>query len=648
MTHLFESVKFGNLELKNRIFMAPMGFSNTASDGGLSNRQIEFYVERAKGGFGLIFPACHIVTTQYDTPPLPNVLENYSQGARLSLLANKLHHYGAKLCMQLSLGFGRLSFHIQDPLNPPVSASAVPSFWSPEIICKPLTIDNIRFLIKCLGNAALIAKNAGADAIELQAVGGYLLDQFLNPAWNKRTDQYGGNIENRARILYELRDEVWSTCGKDFPIFVKFTLDHCSKDGIKLEEGIEFAKSIDGAGFTMLHLDMGTYYESLHKAIPTIYQNEGLQLHLADELKKNGVKTPLLIQGKLGSPELAEKVVKDGLADLIGLGHQALADPHWPNKVVDHKYDEIIPCIGCNECINSVFSNRAFSCAVNPLTGAEKDYALTPEKEHRSILVIGSGPAGMMSAITAAQRGFEVELWEKERALGGALLAAGAPHFKSDIARYLAYLKNMVYSTGVEVQLEREATVEDISKKNPDVVIIATGAKPVKPEIKGISRHHVWDASDILSANEISGEKIVIVGGGIVGCETALYLDGMGKDVTIVEILDELLMTAQHAMNNDIALRNMVAISNVKVLTSSTLKSIDDSRVKIRSGETESELNCDIVVIAAGFEADNSFAKAIDGMIDKVFTIGDSVKPGRIIDAVHQGFHTIRLLEDLR
>ncbi|HHU63242.1 MAG TPA: FAD-dependent oxidoreductase [Clostridiales bacterium] len=644
MPTLFEKVKIGNLELKNRVVMNPMGFSHTDPDGGFSDRQIEYYVERARGGFGLIYPTATMVTTEFEPAPMPNVLENYSQATRLSILCEKVHNYGAKVCAQLSLGLGRVSFI--DPFTAPKSASAVPSFFFPELICTPYTKDEIKFLVKKFGYASLLAKNAGVDAIEIHAYGGYLIDQFLTPLWNKRTDEYGGSLENRLRILYELCDAVWENCGKDFPLIVKLTPDHQIEGGRTLEEGIELLKTLDDTGFTAFHLDLGTY-ECWYNAVTTVYQKEGVQLYLAEAAKKAGIKTPLLVQGKLGNPVLAEKVVSEGIAELIGLGHPALTDPYWPVKAKEGRYEDIVPCIGCNECIYTNLTNQRFACAVNPRMGMERDYNLSPAPDKLFVLVIGGGPGGITAAITAAQRGFEVELWEKSDRLGGALRAAGAPKFKEAVAKYVEYLKIQLHKSNVKIRVNKEGTAEEILKKNPYAVIIAGGAKPIIPSIPGMEKIRVMDANEMLINGDCPGNKVVVLGGGLVGCEAALHLDNLGKEVTIVEKLDELLLTANYATNNDLALKKLLSESNIRVITGAFPSYIDAGKIIVSRNGESIDIPCDTLIIAVGYQADKSLEQALEGKIDRVFTIGDNVKPAKVIDAVHQGFHTARLLEEL-
>ncbi len=644
MATLFEKVKIGNLELKNRVVMCPMGFAHTDLDGGYSDRQINYYVERAKGGFGLIYPTCTSVTTKYEAAPMPNVLETYSQGTRLAILAERVHMYGAKLCVQLSLGLGRVHFH--DRFTAPHSSSATPSFWFEDLICVPFTVEEIKELVQKFGYAALLAKNAGADAIEIHAYGGYLIDQFLTPLWNLREDEYGGSLENRLRILYELRDVVWQNCGKDFPLLVKLTIDHQIEGGRTLDEGIELLHALDDAGFTAFHLDEGCY-ECWYNAVTTVYQPEGNQLYMAEAAKAAGIKTPLFVQGKLNNPVLAEKVVRDGTAELVGLGHQALADAHWANKARLGKFDDITPCIGCNECINSNLLNRNMACAVNPLMGMEVDYKLTPAPEKKSVLVVGGGPGGMTAAITAARRGLAVELWEKDDVLGGALNASAAPEFKASVGKYVNHLKAQLYQSGADVRLNTLATVESVLKRKPDVVIIASGADPIIPKLPGMEKMPVFEATELLKKGKVPYQTIVVLGGGLVGCEAALELDAAGKDVTIVEALDNVLLTAQHATNNDMAIKHMLNESKIKTITSARLVAVEEDGVIVRKGEEETKVPCQALVIAIGYTSDHGLFDALSSKMEKVYMIGDNVKPAKVIDAVHQGYHTVRLLEEL-
>jgi 2-enoate reductase len=489
--------------------------------------------------------------------------------------------------------------------------------------------------------------NAGVDVVELHAYGGYTIDQFISKQWNSRTDEYGGSLDNRLRLVFELRESIWKYCGKDFPVAMKYTPDHGYKGGRTLEdEGIEIAKRLDDGGFCYLHLDYGCY-ECWYNAVTTEYQKVGLQLFLAKALREAGIKTPLLVQGKLDDPVLAESVVAEGRADLIALGHQSLADPAWPNKVKKGQMDDIIPCIGCNECIYRGMTNRSNLCAVNPLTGMELDNRLTPANKKYRILVVGGGPGGMISAITAKKQGHEVELWEKSGRLGGNLRAAGAPPFKSNTKNYLEYLEKQIQKNGVTVRLHKEASAENVTGLNPDVVILASGAKPLIPPIPGIEESSVIEATELLTHGTAVGQKVIVLGGGLVGCETAIMLEQQGKDVTIVEMLEGILVTAKNSPNNDAWLKDTIGGSGIVVKTGTKLTKVEIETVTVESKNGTEQLPYDTLVLAVGFTADQSLEDAVAAKIDKVFVIGDQNKPGKIIDAVHQGYNTIRLLDDL-
>ncbi|MGI6175716.1 MAG: FAD-dependent oxidoreductase [Christensenellales bacterium] len=644
MAQLFEKNMIGGVELKNRLGMGPMGFGHTDADGAYSDRQIDYYAERAKGGYALIYPTATKVCSKFEPSPFPNILQDAHHGTKLSMICDIVHQYGGKVCSQLSIGLGRVGIPYLDIM--PKSASAVSYFWDPSITCEPYTVEEIKFLVDEFGKSALLAKNAGVDFIEMHAYGGYLIDQFISEVWNKRDDEYGGSLENRLRIVYEIQEAVCNYCGPDMPLIIKLTPEHGFEGGRTLAEGIEMLKVLDDKGFAAFHLDYGTY-ESWYNAVTTVYQQDGNQLFMAEAAKKAGIKTPLIVQGKLADPPLAKKVIEEGTADFILHGHPSLADPHWPVKVKKGRDEDICPCIGCNECIYAILMNRHSTCAVNPLCGMEKDYALTPATEKKDVLIIGGGPAGAMAAITAAQRGFSVELWEKEADLGGALVAAAAPDFKLSVKRYVDYLRTQVNKLNIKVLLDKEASTEDILARKPDTVILAAGSHPIIPKIDGIDKLCVLEATAMLKEGTCAGEKVVVLGGGLVGCEAALQLYNCGKDVTIVELLDDILLTVKHSLNNDQALRKMIADSNIKVLTKTCLVQGTDDGVIIEKDGKQETIPCDTLVAAVGYVSNRDMEEQLQGKIDQVITIGDNLKPAKVIDAVSQGYHTARLLEQL-
>lgn len=637
---LFEKGKIGNVVVKNRIVMAPMG-TPADPDGGYSQRNIDYLVERAKGGAGLIITGATTVTEKYEPRPC-NLLNNFHHCDRVGILADRVHMYGTKLCIQISPGIGRLNF--TDPFNPPYSASAVSGYTFPDLVCKPLSVADIKYLVQAMGYSALLAKKAGADMVEIHAYGGYLIDQFISSTWNKREDEYGGSLENRMRFLMEIIHEIRRTCGSDFPIIVKITIDDRIEGGRTIEEGMEIVKILDNLPIDMLHIGRGSYF-CRYNMVSSVYQDKAFDIDAVAEVKKVVKNVSILCHGKLSDPKVAEKALVEDKTDFIAIGHNFLADPHWVKKVKENRKDEIIPCIGCGEChYGAGVSGKMLTCAVNPLTGFEKEYALEKADRDLNILVVGAGPGGIKAALAAAERGFNVTLWEKKMYVGGELVAAGAPSFKKDVADHVEYMKRELLKSKVNLQLGKTATVEEIKAYNPDFIIVATGSNPIMITVPGYDKEFVKIASDVLVGKENVGEKVVVVGGGLIGCETALELSLQGKDVIIVELLDDILKVAEHFVANDQNLRHLISNSNIKISTSSKLIEILDGCVKFEKDGKIQTVECDSVVFAVGYRSDSTLYDTLEKDGYNVVQVGDNVKPGKVINAIHQAYHAIRIL----
>ncbi|WP_342433171.1 FAD-dependent oxidoreductase [Neobacillus sp. FSL H8-0543] len=633
---LLQTGNIGKMELRNRVFMAPMGTA-TEPDGSFSDRAIRYYEERAKGGTGLVITGANQVTTKYEAKAC-NILETHRSFEQLSFLARRIHNNGAKLCIQLTPGLGRMQFTTGTVI--PYSASETQSFWFPEVTCKPFSAEQIQDIVKKMGEGAAKVKAAGGDAVEIHGYGGYLLDQFHSTLWNKRTDEYGGDLRGRMKFTLDIIAEIRKTCGKYFPILVKFTPYHGVEGGRELPEGIEMAKILEEAGVDALHVDTGCY-EAWYKAINTVYQESPTQIEVANEIKKN-VTIPVMSQGKLGNPSLAEASLQQGKADFIGLGHQSLADPQWVNKVKRNETYDIVPCIGCNECLHAGFSGKIIHCAVNPLCFSEDYYPVTPASGKKKVLVVGAGPGGLEAAITAAERGLDVELWEKSNQLGGTLLAAGGPKFKKDVANYVEYLVGKTYRSNVRLKLMKEATADQVLAGNYDKVILATGSRAFLPPINGIQEtDKVVVANDILTDKVKFGKNVVVIGGGLVGCEAAAHCAETAESVTIVEMLEDILVTADHCLNNDQALRQLLLDREIRVVANATVTKLSDEAVEyVHEGEQKA-IEADTYVIASGFRSNDELYNQLNGKID-VEKIGDAVSPDKILTAVHQGFHIAR------
>ncbi|RLP06975.1 NAD(P)/FAD-dependent oxidoreductase [Propionibacterium australiense] len=638
MRTLFDRTQIGAMKLKNRIFMSPMGTTGEA-DGAYCNEGIDYFEERAKGGAGLIVTGANVVSTRYEPRPCTE-LSDFHHVERLNMLIDRCHHWGAKVCVQISPGLGRQQF--TDPFTPPYSAGSVSSFWFPELICKPFAVEDIHYLVERVGYSASLAVNADADAVMLHAYGGYLLDQFHSTQWNNRTDEYGGSLENRMRFTLECIEAMRSNIPAGMPIIVKFT-PHQRVEGFRtLDEGVEMAKILERAGVDALLVDTGCY-EEWFQAITTVYSAPGHKLDVQRAIREV-VSVPLLGDGKLIEPGLAKQVVEEGTLDYVGLAHQLLADPYWPRKVQEGRDEDIRPCVGCNECLLAGFSGKHYYCAVNPQCYAEKAYALPkPDGTRRSVLVIGGGPGGMEAAITARQRGFDVELLEKSGRLGGTLWPAGGPEFKHDIIRLIESMETQCRKLGVTITLDTEATAETLADVDVDKIILATGSVPAVPPIPGIE--NAIPVTDYLTHQVEVGRNVVIIGGGLAGTEAACDIAPDANSVTIVEMLPDILAAAAHCLNNDQHLRAMVAERGVSVVAGARVTDISAGSLSYeKDGETVT-IPADTVLNAAGFTASNELEEACLAVCDDVAVIGDAVGPRKILDAVHEGYHAIRIME---
>jgi len=645
---LFESGRIGKLQIKNRIIMAPMGVAGLAEpDGGISSRIIDYYVARAKGGVGLIttggLSAEYEVENDLDDiwSSTPRIDRNVYL-SQWSVLADAIHDYDAKLSILLNPGAGRVTHVPTAVQSQPVAPSAQPLFWDPTVMAREITVEEIEKLVVAFGKAAKRIKAAGIDAIELCAHGGYLFDQFMTPMWNKRKDKYGGDLEGRLRFSLEVIASIKAAAGEDFPVIYRYSIKHYTEGGREIEESQEIARRLEQAGVDAIDASSGCY-EALHWMVPPVYQPRGCFVHMAEAIKK-AVSIPVIAVGRLGYPELAEDVLKEGKADFIMLGRSLLADPEWPNKVGEGRLDDIRPCIGCDDgCLGRLFGGKHLSCTVNPATGIERRLALEPAKKQKSVLVIGGGPGGMEAARVAALRGHKVTLWEKSSQLGGNLIPAAVPDFKEDLRRLIDYLSTQIRKLGVDVKLGTTATPEMVQKMAPQVVIVATGATPIIPDIPGVDKSIVATANEILLGKKEAGETVVIRGGGLVACELGVFLAGKGKKVTLVTRMEKLAPDASTA--NRSQLMEMVIQSKVEVLTNTTVSEVtNDGVITSDRSEEKKRLKADTVVLALGFEPRDELHQALMGKVAELRAIGDCAAPRKIIDAMWEGFRFARLI----
>lgn len=661
---LFQPLTLGGVELKNRIAMAPMGVEYmTEADGNLNRRVVDYYLERARNGVGLLICSVFKVENQVEhleesTPMITESSLNY-----LGELCQAAHSFGTRVFVQLSAGFGRVTFP-SILRGPCVSPSDNTNFWDPSIECKPLEPLEIQALVRAFGETAQRLVIAGADGIEFHGHEGYLFDEFTTPLWNRRTDEYGGSLENRLRFPVECLESVRDAVGKKLAVVYRFGLKHYLKDartgalpdepytevGRDIPEGIEMARLLEQAGFDGLHVDAGCY-ESHYWPHPPIYQKHGCMADMAARAKA-AVSIPVIGVGRLDKPEVAAQVVTQGEMDIAAIGRGLLADPHWADKLRRGNGDQIRPCIGCYDgCFEAYSKFRPISCAVNPASGREADYRLTPALEPKDILVAGGGVAGMEAARVAALRGHRVTLCDAADTLGGTVNQAAVPGFKKDLRRLLDWYVRQMGALDVNVRLNTRVTPELVNDLDPHAVIVATGATPLVPDIAGMDQDHVVTAVELLRAGTDglaanTPETALVAGGGLAGCETAIWMAQQGIAVSVVEMLSE-LMTGGAPVPTQVKLmtRDLLARHGVTVHTGCKVGAVLDRAVLVTESSGEiTELAGDRVVLALGMKPVSDLARALAEDLRTVYAIGDCRSPENVMNAVWDAYEVARSL----
>lgn len=635
-TKLFEPGCIGKLQLRNRVVMAPMGTNFAGLDGRYSQRQIDYYAERARGGVGLVITGTHKVENQIEhlevTRPRADA-DNLI--ASMSDLVDAVHDNGAKIAIQLTAGQGRV-VGFADPKAPPVSASAIPFFANPAVICRPLTFADIGTYVEAFGAAARRAYIAGFDAIEIHGHAGYLIDQFLSAGWNQRTDEYGGDLDRRLRFPTEIVEAIRKVVGPDFPISFRFSVDQKIPGGRGIEEAQGIARRLEAIGVNVIHADAGCY-ESIEWIFPTNYLGDACMLDMAEAIKKV-VNIPVIAVGNM-TPEEGEAALEAGKADFIAFGRGLTADPHLPNKVRRGQRAEVRPCVRCNDrCVGRLTALKTVSCTVNASVGNERNLQLRRTETPRRVLVIGGGPAGLEAARIAALRGHQVMLLEKGPVLGGTLTAIATPSFKQELHQLVEWWKLQMCKLEVDVHLNALVTADSPKLEWADAIVAATGGGPIMPAISGIEGDNVVEVRDYhLDQKPIQGERVVIAGGGLSGCDAGLELAMKGKAVTIVEMLDGVARDLN--VVSRLSLLRRLEEHGVRVMTRHQVKEFRATGLIAKGPDgLEVAIEADTVVVAFGMQPDDTLARAIQSKWPEVYVIGDCVKPGKVCEAVRAGF----------
>ena len=632
---LFSPIKVGTQTVKNRLWMPPVSTNLAIDHGHVSEALIEHYTNRAKGGVGLIVTEVVTVEPTYVYLPGDMCMADDSFVPGWEKLAAGVHEYGAKILPQL---FHPAYMAFPIPGTPKLIA---PSFVGPYYAReapRPVTREELKVIINQFGDAAERLKRAGTDGVEIHAAHAHgLLGGFLSPLYNKRTDEYGGDIDGRLKLTLDVVHEVRERCGEDFIIDVRISGDEYSEGGLTLRDQVYVAKQLERAGVDMLHVSGGTTIKR-GSAIPGNGTSPASHAELSREIKKH-VTIPVATVGRITEAWIAEELIEDGFADACMMGRANVCDANFAQKAAAGKPEDIRPCIGCLRCLNGIMFGKPISCTVNPdVEGDDGDVEAAEAK--KDILVIGAGPAGMQAAFVAARRGHHVVLVDDQDEVGGTMRIAAVPIAKQDLCRVIKFQARRLEQEGVEIELGRRLTAEDIERDFAGYEVVAAyGADPIVPASMTGFRQ-VCTADDILYGRVHPGKKIVIVGGGSVGCETADYLAPLvndlakaNRDITLIEMTD-VLAANESGAGRAVLITRMIG-KGVHALTGAKVTEVTEDTITYEmDGETHEIEGADTLVLALGYRTNTELVDNLNAAGVTVHTIGDADKPGNIRDAI--------------
>lgn len=630
---LLEPIMINHMELKNRMVVSAMVTNYCDPDGNATEKYIAYHEHKAKGGWGLI------ITEDYAISPtagafirLPGLWQD-GQIASHKRLTDRVHTAGGTIAAQLYHA-GRETTRAITGAQP-VAPSAIKDPTMPDIP-RALTIEEIHSIISLFGDAALRAKKAGFDAVEIHGAHGYLVGQFVSPFSNKRTDEYGGSVRNRARFAVEIVKDIKEKCGKDFPVLYRMSAQEYVPGGLGLEEAKALALLLQEAGVDCFHVSQGIY-TSGKVIIPSFMTPKGAFTANAAAIR-SAVDVPVIAVGRINDPDVAEAILRSGEADMVTMARASLADPELPNKVKAGQFDRISRCIGCLQgCSGENGKGNSVRCLVNPLTGMEDTYDLSPAAQPKNVIVVGGGVSGCEAAISAAMKGHKVTLLEESDHLGGQWIAAAVPLGKGDFTSLIVWQKNELKRLGVTVRLNTKGTIANIRLLHPDVVIAACGSHPFIPRIEGAGQDFVATAHDVLMGKTAPGRRVAVIGGGLVGAETADMLSLQAEQVSIIEMLPQIMKDAEPTPAA--LMMERFRQHHVAIYTSTKLVKIGDHSILLDHEGTQTCLeHLDQVIIAIGVRANTELTDHLDELGCRAIRVGDAAKVKNGYLGIREGF----------
>lgn len=632
---LFSPLKINECEVPNRLAVTAMVANFCSEDGKATEKYIAYHEAKAKGGWGLIITEDYAVNKHAMGYKFIGGLWNDDQIESHRELTERVHKYDSKIFCQIYHA-GRQSGSLVNGGVQPMAPSAIPCPWLREMP-RELTIAEIEQIVEDFGDCALRAKKAGVDGVEVHAAHGYLIAQFLSTYVNKRTDKYGGNFENRTRIIREIYENIRGKVGEDFPVIIRYSMVEDMPGGRDMAESRVLAQMFEKWGFDAINASCAVYGDHNRQIVSPMYVGHAWQTDYVAEIKKL-VSIPVFTVNRINDPRMAENILEMGIADMIGMGRGSLPDPELPNKAKSGQLDSIRYCIGCLQgCTGALYVGGPIKCLVNPTLGRESEIDYSKKDSPEKVVVAGGGPGGLEAARAAALKGHDVSIYEKGSVLGGQFISAAYPPSKGELATYTTWITNELKKLGVNIYLNSAVTKELVEEIKPDTVIVATGGTPVVPDIKGIDKTNVFTAEDILLGKVQPGNRIVVAGGGEVGSETAAHLGMQQREVSIVEMMPSICADLDGV--NKYYLKKVLREFEVRQHTDTKVVEILDDGVVVENAQCRFTIPADTVVLALGYKPNNKLEEDLKSLSCKVVTIGGAVKTSNALVAIEEGFN---------